>query len=288
MMSEHKKDSICGGYFYTATLLLFLVLSIACRFLMDALQADKTVSQAVISVLSATIFIVLSLLYAKKDVKKLKIQSFSPIYLVPALMLAFGMLLGLGFLNSLVARGVQKLGGAVSSITIPLDTPFKYVLFSVCLCVLPAIAEETFFRGAMLDSLRGVGKLSCVFTVALCFALYHGNVVQIAYQFIYGVGLGFLTLKAKSVIPAMVAHFVNNFAVLTLEYIKLSVNFNNAVIIIIGSALLVNFTLFMIFYTDTVVSSQEKTESIKGFYIPFGAIGIAVAALMVILSVLPV
>lgn len=283
-----NKNSIRGGCFYTATLLLFLVVSLFGRLLLDALQADKTVLYAVLSALSASVFIVASLFYVKKDVKLLKIKSFSPIYLFPALMLAFGMFLGLGFLNMLVASGVQEIGGTITTTDFPLDTPWQYILFTVSLCAFPAVAEEMFFRGVMIDSLSKVGKTACVFTVALCFSLYHGNVAQLAYQFIYGLGLGFLTIKANSIIPAIIAHFINNFAVLSLEYLNIALNLNNVVIIIIGSALLINFVLFMIFYDKASVIACEKTESVRNFYIPFGAIGIAVATLIVILSALPV
>lgn len=287
-MNNYLNGAKRGGLIYTATLLLFLAVSLIGRTVLVALKISDTLFYVLSSLFSVIAFTCATFLYVKKGNKPLLFKKFSPVYIVPSLLLAFGMLFGLGFLNLFVAEGVKSLGGVISEAQIPLDTPLQYVLFTVFLCAFPAIAEELFFRGVLMDCLSGVKKAVAVITVALCFALYHGNVAQLCYQFIYGLGLGFLTLKAQSVIPAMVAHFINNFAVLSIEYFKIPVNLKSAVLIIIGSALLVNFVLFLIFYGNKPVAEKERTESVKDFYIPFGAMGIAVAVIIIILSALPI
>lgn len=277
-----------GGFIYTATLLLFLAISLTGRMILSALKCSDTVFYAVSSLFSVTAFALAVFLYVKKGGKSLLLSKFSPIYAVPAFLLAIGMFLGLGFVNILVADGVKSLGGVVNEVQIPLDTPFRYVLFIVVLCVFPAVAEELFFRGVLDNCMSGVKKAAGVITVALCFALYHGNVAQLCYQFIYGLGLGFLTLKAQSVIPAIIAHFINNFSVLTFEYFNIGIDLFNPFIIAIGISLIILFAAFLVFYKKGAQKTGEATENVKGFYIPFGVIGIAVSVIIIILSVLPI
>lgn len=285
-MTENFNNAKSGGFIYTVTLVLFLIISLVGRTVLTAFNISDTAYYAVSSLFSVSAFLCAACFYARFNREKRFFTKFEPVYVVPSVLLAAGMFLGLGFLNSLVAEGVRSVGGVVSDVKIPLDTS-QYVLFTVLLCVFPAIAEEIFFRGILTERLSGVNKTAGVFTVALCFSLYHGSVAQLFYQFIYGLGLGFLTLKAKSVIPAIIAHFANNFAVLSFTYFNVSVDLTNTVLIIIGSALLVNFVLFLIFYENNPVPANANTESVKDFYIPFGIIGVAVAVLLIVLSALP-
>ncbi|MBR0189695.1 MAG: CPBP family intramembrane metalloprotease [Clostridia bacterium] len=286
-MTENFKGAKSGGFIYTATLILFLIISLVGRAVLTAFHLSDTAYYAVSSLFSVSAFLCAACFYVRFNRDKRFFVKFKPLYVLPSLLLAAGMLLGLGFLNSLVAEGVKSVGGVVNDVQIPLDTPFQYVLFTVLLCVLPAIAEEIFFRGILTESLSGVKAAAGVFTVALCFALYHGSVAQLFYQFIYGVGLGFLTLKAKSVIPAVIAHFTNNFAVLSIEYFDVSLDLKNPLIIAIGAAFLAGFILFLIFYDSKPLPARTNTESIKDFYIPFGIIGVAVSVLLIVLSALP-
>ena len=263
-----------GGFIYSATLLLFLAVSLIGQIALELAMSKGTVFFAVNSLFSVFAFAVSITVYSKNNVKILNLHKCSYVYVLPVFALALGMLLGLGFLNSVVADGVKSVGGNISDVNIPLETPFQYVLFSVILCVLPAVAEELFFRGVLLDSLSETGNIPRVVAVALCFALYHGNAAQLAYQFVYGVGLCVLTLKAKSVIPAIFAHFINNFAVLSLEYFKMPVDLFNPFVIAAGIAWLSFFALFMVFYRKEGIRKRIGRMSIKDFYLPFGIFGI--------------
>ena len=275
-----------GGYFYTATLLLFLAVSFFARILLGVFSAGKTVSIVVVSLVSVAAFIVSAVLYADKDARKLKIIKFAPVYLLPTVLLAVGMVFGLGFLNTIISHGVERIGGKVADIDVPIDNAFQFALFSAVLCVLPAIAEEIFFRGVLLDALSDTHVFLRVVTVALCFSLYHGNVSQLAYQFVYGVGLCVLTLKAKSVLPAMIAHFSNNFFALSTYYFNIGIDLFNPIFIVCGAAALGLCALFTAFYKKggACVSGGER---IREFYIPFGIVGVIASLLVILLSVIP-
>lgn len=287
-MEGNLKGAKRGGFIYTATLLLFLAVAIISRNVLNAFHASDVVSYAVNSVLTFAVFITASFLSAKKNVKTVYIRKCAYVQLFAALLLAFGMLLGLGFVNYTVSDVVKNLGGRIPPEPHILNNAFQFVLFSVVLCLLPAVGEELFFRGVVAESVSKAGKVSGIFTVALCFALYHGSVSQLVYQFIYGLGLGVLALKAKSIIPTIIAHFVNNFMALALEYFKVPNSFLfYPITIIVGISLLILFAVIIFVPREKFAVASGKTESIKGFYIPFGIIGIFAAALMVALSVLP-
>ena len=77
--------------------------------------------------------------------------------------------------------------------------------------VLPAVCEEFTDRGGLLTTFRG--SFSQIQTALLCgliFGLSHQNVEQLVYTFFLGVLLAFLTMKTRSIFPAMLIHFLNN------------------------------------------------------------------------------
>jgi len=77
--------------------------------------------------------------------------------------------------------------------------------------LLPAIFEELFFRGVVLRGFMQYGKPVAIVLSSALFALAHGNVSQLVYQFLVGMFLGFLFVETKNILVPMVAHFTNNF-----------------------------------------------------------------------------
>lgn len=75
---------------------------------------------------------------------------------------------------------------------------------------LPAIAEETLFRGAILQSLRPALGRGAVVLTALFFALMHFDPWRLAPTFLLGLVAGALVLRTGSIWTAVVFHFVNN------------------------------------------------------------------------------
>ncbi|MDF2866243.1 MAG: family intrarane metalloprotease [Clostridia bacterium] len=85
------------------------------------------------------------------------------------------------------------------------------LLFTIQVAILPAIFEELLFRGAMLKVLNKFGNLASILITAFCFGLMHQNLTQGIFAFLLGIILAFITIKTKSIIPAMIIHFLNNF-----------------------------------------------------------------------------
>jgi membrane protease YdiL (CAAX protease family) len=81
----------------------------------------------------------------------------------------------------------------------------------VAMALLPAIAEELLFRGVLLRSLATLLHPAAAIAIsAAVFALYHLQLGQMVTTFMLGLALGLLTLRARSVVPAMFVHLINN------------------------------------------------------------------------------
>jgi membrane protease YdiL (CAAX protease family) len=90
-----------------------------------------------------------------------------------------------------------------------LETPLVSTIAAIA--VLPAVAEEIVFRGALA---RGLGRdrpawMAVVISSAV-FGIYHLIPAQVCATFLLGCILGFLTLRSRSIVPAIVVHFLNN------------------------------------------------------------------------------
>lgn len=71
------------------------------------------------------------------------------------------------------------------------------------------IAEEILFRGLLLRSIEPYGKKFAIFSSALLFGLFHGNLSQAPFAFCVGLVLGYVTLE-HNIAWAMVLHMFNN------------------------------------------------------------------------------
>lgn len=80
---------------------------------------------------------------------------------------------------------------------------------------LPALCEEIAFRGYILSGLqRRFRPRSAVILCSFLFALSHMNVFQFLPAFFLGLVLGLLTLRSKSLLPAIFFHFLHDSALL--------------------------------------------------------------------------
>jgi membrane protease YdiL (CAAX protease family) len=81
----------------------------------------------------------------------------------------------------------------------------------VALSVFPAVAEELVFRGVLARAIAArYGVTVGIAVSSTTFALYHLNPPQMVSTFVLGLVLALLTLRAHSVIPAMIVHTLNN------------------------------------------------------------------------------
>ena len=258
------KENGSKAFFYMIALYV-LISIIASLLLLISQNVVTEIFSLIVSPLSMAIVIINFSKSDKTPTKKLVgINKFSPVWVLGALLLSVGMFFGLGFINELIAKGLTILGLKASGVSLNIDRVYKVILYSILLAVLPAIVEETFFRGLILHSLRGAKIIPTVLTSALVFALYHGSATQLVYQFIFGCFLALLTIKSKSVIPAIISHFINNFAIIILTYFKVAVNLFNPYLIALGLICLFGFICICVFYDKP--SQVKFNGTVKGFY----------------------
>lgn len=136
-------------------------------------------------------------------------------YFLVAIAMQFG-LLSLTFLNEWFIRLMQSFGFAPQSPSVPSLNGARIVLAIFVLGVIPAIFEETFFRGILLSGTKKFGTLGAVLCNAALFSLYHQSPSQTLYQFICGACFALIALRSGSILPTVISHFLNNAVVLIL------------------------------------------------------------------------
>ena len=135
---------------------------------------------------------------------------------------------GLGIAVMLISMGVFMVGNMATSIISQLFTNlFGYtpqggdftaprsiygtIAFFIVVSVLPALIEEFAMRGVILGTLRAHSQPLAVVASSVIFGLMHGNMVQAPFAFVGGIALGYATLVTRSIWPAVIVHFLNNF-----------------------------------------------------------------------------
>lgn len=82
----------------------------------------------------------------------------------------------------------------------------------LCVAILPALCEEFIHRGLLMRGLfNSISVKHALIISSICFGLMHLNIVQVFYATILGILIGFVSIVGKSIWPAVIIHFVNNF-----------------------------------------------------------------------------
>lgn len=147
------------------------------------------------------------------------------------------------YASSYLQAGLELVG---VGITMPeYDVPKSLgaiILYVIVMTVAPAFIEEMVFRGVVMQSLRRFGDVFALVASALIFGIFHLNLIQMPYAFIYGLCIGFFVLRTGSLWVGVLMHFVNNcvatvFTFLEPEvsenlYIMLSLFYNMAAVLL--------------------------------------------------------
>ncbi len=85
--------------------------------------------------------------------------------------------------------------------------------------VLPAFCEEYYNRGLLLAAAKDQpNNIYKVLFVGVMFGLFHQNIQQFAYTIFAGCVFALLTIKFRSIWPAVYCHFINNFLSVLYDY----------------------------------------------------------------------
>ena len=86
------------------------------------------------------------------------------------------------------------------------------------LTVFPGVCEELLFRGTLMSLLLKRGRVaSALLWQAVAFALSHVYFFKLAPTFLLGLALGWLTLRTRSIWPAVLVHVLHNLLALRSE-----------------------------------------------------------------------
>lgn len=72
------------------------------------------------------------------------------------------------------------------------------------------IFEELMFRGTIYRNGEPIGKWFAVIASGIAFGLFHANYPQLLYTAVLGIFAGFMVAKTRSILPAMIMHFIPN------------------------------------------------------------------------------
>ncbi len=87
------------------------------------------------------------------------------------------------------------------------------------MAVLPGVCEELFFRGFLLWGFRGrCSDRAAVLWVGVLFGIFHFDPYRLLSVTLLGMFFGYLVVQTRSIIPAMLAHSVNNSIAVTASY----------------------------------------------------------------------
>ncbi len=210
-----------AGEIFTATILLILVVSLVFSlFVVGNPGFENSEAYVYCSFLVPQLCFALALAFtwfrARPSLRVVATkQKCHPKYFVVAILLQIG-LFGLAEVNTLFLRWLGAFGYADEGIQIPSMEGFGFVAVLFVIAVLPAIFEESVFRGVMLNGLRSFGTLGAVLICGALFALYHQNPAQTIYQFCCGVAFALVAIRSSSILPTALSHCLNNAVVLVL------------------------------------------------------------------------
>ncbi|MDE5563037.1 MAG: CPBP family intramembrane metalloprotease [Clostridiales bacterium] len=163
--------------------------------------------------------------YGKRTVKQTleysSVGKFKPYFLlaIPLGLSVYFMTVGV----SSVWTALLKLTGytvAKSADNMPDSFVFGFFVVDVLLtAILPAVCEEFAMRGGLLSTAKNsFSRWGCIVLCGIVFGLFHQNIRQVFYTALFGALAAYLTLNTKSLYPAMLMHFTNNFLSVFVDY----------------------------------------------------------------------
>ena len=202
-------------------------------------------------------------------------------YYIVAVVLAFGLLFSLNWVNGWFVELLSLIGyTAPSESTLPSLAGGGIVGVLIVVAVLPAFCEETIFRGIILDGVKDIGTVAACLLGGLLFSIFHQNPTQTVYQFICGAAFTLLAIRADSIWPAILIHFVNN-AVIIFDNrfgFLAKVSAGGAIAIYVVSAVCLIASLAYLVFFDKK-TNRKKEGAIKPFILP-ALVGVILCAVM--------
>ena len=136
-----------------------------------------------------------------------RMRSFSP----RALGFVIYTSLAVSFLSFLLNYAATCLFDASGGGQLTGDAGAAFSLSVLAACVVPALAEEVYLRGAVFSAYEFGGTATAIAVSALAFSLLHAQSGNLLGPLIAGLAYAYMTYALDSIWPAILSHFFNNF-----------------------------------------------------------------------------
>lgn len=156
-----------------------------------------------------------------KNLKKLNVkETFQPVNLLAIAMIATGMCFFVNFQLHMVFEVLPDYMVHEYENTMNSQGYGIRLIPTINTLILAPIGEEFMFRGVLFYYLLKLLLLKCGkrtsfwmanIVQAVCFGLFHMNLIQGTYAFFIGLVLGYLVYRFESIIPAIISHMIHNF-----------------------------------------------------------------------------
>ncbi len=281
LLQKHTEEKLAGLGFSLALILpsLLALVAVACFTLFDVSENSDTYLY-VSYLLMPLAFCLILRQSAVWSGKECPVRSFwsenrcSGKYYALAFVLQCG-LLPLGMLNTAFLEFLGKFGYQNTQISLPSMDGFGFFGVLLVVAVLPAIFEELMFRGLLLRGLKSFGTVGATLLCGALFAFYHQNPAQTIYQFGCGAAFALMAIRANSVFPTIVSHFVNNALILVLT--KFGIESFPVWVIAICSLCLFGAFAWLLFKEKNGEKSSDSAAKKRAFF-RFASVGLVVCA----------
>jgi len=122
-------------------------------------------------------------------------------------------------LNSIIAYILQFVGKASEDASIPIPQNAGEVFVSILvIAVAPAICEEILHRGLLLKAYESRGTMKAIVISSIMFGFFHFDITNLLGPILLGLLFGYYTVRTNSIFAGAIAHFMNNFLAILLQY----------------------------------------------------------------------
>ena len=292
-----QHNSHIGGFALSLAAILYVFVGLLISVIITVAGIEQnTPAYLYLNYLAApiamTVAMAVTLKFKKFPVKRAYPVKCNPKYFLIALLLIFGLIFSVSWIDTGVTEFLKLLGYRPKEMDayLPDLSGGLIVPALLIIAVMPAIFEEGLFRGVILNSCEGgVGTVRTVFIVGFAFSLFHASAEQTVYQFLAGCTFAFIAIRAGSILPSVLMHFINNAIIIIFAACGLLDEAGNLIISTGGQIALI-VTSAVAFIGGLVWLILDKKPLIKctkgsvGAFFVYGSVGIAIMGVMWILS----
>ena len=92
----------------------------------------------------------------------------------------------------------------------PPFAPWAMIWWLLVTSITAAVGEEVYFRGFLFDRLGRLSRPTLLLVTSLAFAVWHLSPVMLLHTFLVGLGLGWVYLATRRLLPVMLGHWLTD------------------------------------------------------------------------------